>query len=74
LAVDAALLGIQIKLILTVAPEVAFARSAINMVGQGERSATIKYDILDGSDEAQGGVGGASIGGATSVKSSRSGR
>jgi hypothetical protein len=80
LAVDAALLGLQIKLLhffsqhpLGLLLE-GHAASAITMVGQGDRSAVIKYDILDGSDEAQGGVGGATIGGAASVKSSRSGR
>jgi hypothetical protein len=93
LAVDAALLGVQIKLMnffkvvcnnhemdswsVNEGCRLDYdgrATSAITMVGQGDRSATIKYDILDGSDEAQGGVGGATIGGAASVKSSRSGR
>lgn len=73
LAVDAALLGIQIK-------EFSFGRmsgmatSAISMVGQGEKAATIRYDIIDGSNEAQGVTGGATVGTAGLAKANRTGR
>jgi len=78
LAVDAALLGIQIKELtffrLTLGGPVVdgFARSAINMVGQGEKEAKITYDLVAGSDEANN-VTGAAVDTA-GMKSDRGGR
>jgi len=58
LATDAALLGLQIKHIIFGGLPLRFARSAISMVGQGEKDATIRYDIISGSEEAQDVTGG----------------
>jgi hypothetical protein len=70
LAVDAALLGLQIKHAMF--GERFMTTSALTMVGQGEYPATIKYDIIPGSDEAQD-MASAGLGGA-GVKSGRTGR
>jgi len=61
-----ALLGLQIKQAAFGTPfGLGFTCSALTMVGQGERAATILYDIIPGSDEAQGlaaaGLGGAGM-------------
>lgn len=65
LSVNAAILGIQIKLIaLITAPAggraTSFAASAINMVGQGEEAAEIQYDIIDEGGELNTGSAGVS--------------
>lgn len=74
ISVDASLLGIQIKQLSFIGD--GFATSALNMVGQGEESGVIKYDIIARPDEAQqGGIEGAGVGTAGTVKSSgRTGR
>ncbi len=90
LAVDAALLGVSIKemvfcneddeatagLDITECRDIpdGFATSAITLVGQGEKNATIMYDLVGGSDEAQGLTGSAGIGTPKPVKTGRTGR
>jgi len=84
LAIDAPLLGLQIKHFIFGPGPIGgddieapmrggFARSAISMVGQGEDVAVVKYDIIPGSEEAQGVTGG-SLGTAAPVKAGRAGR
>jgi len=66
LSVNAAILGIQIKLIAFINAPIGggraatFAASAINMVGQGEEAAEIQYDIIDEGGEANTGSAGVS--------------
>jgi hypothetical protein len=72
----ASLLGVAIKQLafLTGQTVYGFAASALNMVGQGEQSGVILYDIIARPDEAQQGTAGAEVGSAGSVKSGRTGR
>jgi hypothetical protein len=46
----------------------------LNLVGQGEESGVILYDIISRPDEANQGTAGASMGSTGSVKNGRSGR
>lgn len=77
LSVNAALLGVQIKLIAILPPPGTLGRfnlegSAINFVGQGEQSAEIKYDIIDGPGSAT--TGSAAVGAMTLSPSAAGGR
>ncbi len=56
LSVDAALLGITVKRIIYLSKGMSrrVAESAINMVGQGEQTAIIRYDIIPEPDEVVG--------------------
>jgi len=72
----ASMLGIAIKQLTFIQGTAVsgFAASALNLVGQGEESGVILYDIISRPDEANQGTAGASMGSTGSVKNGRSGR
>jgi hypothetical protein len=72
----ASMLGIAIKQLTFIqgTAVTGFAASALNLVGQGEESGVILYDIISRPDEANQGTAGASMGSTGSVKNGRSGR